>query len=588
MKGGQKDNINKKDNKQMQLPKDLEQYIPDPRLRKAFVAFSKGKIKLKKKTMPNLAELMIFNHNQYITTINDGRLTNPSELSLSILKVIRKDPIIQLGLKVIKLPIKSMKWWIECQDKNIAAFLEYAIKRVWKQMLNVILNAVDFGWSASEKIWEEQDIQVVRKENGEDIVAYDGPAFLLKKLKDPDPSTIDILVDSNGDFNGIKQFGTSKGDVTVNPDKCFVMTNEKEYGNLYGKSLLRYAYDPWYWSTLMYQFLNRYFERRGTPPIKARAPKGKATLNTGEVRDNLEIAQTMAASLNNSSAVALPSNIDEKGNYIWDVEYMREDQRAEMFIEYIEHLNIMKLRALFVPERAVIQDTDMGARSVAQTHLNVFLMALEGLMEDIADHINKYLIPQLINYNFGPNTPPAYIKMRGLSDNVKNLLKQILIAIIKKGEAQIPVDLIRALEDLGLPVKREEMNVQPISPTDNKADETESKLESWRETEQFYRYRIRNPNEFIAGSFRTTDFNGALPEGVKYIRGKLLKSKEFATQAVIFNKRIWNLSEAKRWVKNKDFIMPSVGEIDGDIQAEKGIDDLRKEYRLSTIRKLLE
>lgn len=434
------------------IPTDFDKYISDKKVKKAFIRFAKyvEKKSKDKKTQKDFSELTRYGSQWSIGL--GAKLTNPDDIGTSTYKLMRKDAQIQMGLKALKMPIKAMKWWVECSDKNLKAFLEFALKKVWKSNLNVILNALDFGYSISEKIWEVKDIIVERKENNKTVIAFKGQAVLLKKLKDPDPKNLSILTDDMGDFNGFKQSGGGSS-VEVSPEKSFVFTNEKEYGNLYGKSLLRYAYDYWYWAVLMYQFLNRYMERRGTPPVKGRAPKGKTELSSGAVKDNLFMIQNLGESLTESSVVSLPSTIDDKGNYVWDVEYMKDDQRADMFISYIQHLNAMKLRALFVPERMVIQDTEMGARAVAKTHLSVFLMGLEGLIESIVDHYNKYLIPQLIKYNFGDNTTPAYIKTGGLSLDAKNLLKQILVAVIKKSDGNVPLDLVKSLEELELPIK---------------------------------------------------------------------------------------------------------------------------------------
>lgn len=452
---GQAAKMNNKVRRTIKLPPKFREFIQDPKMQREFIEFAQNK-----DSRPSMSELVAYS-DAWITRI-DGKKYNPDDISLNTYKLMRKDAQLQMGLKVIKLPIKAMKWWIVCDDKDIRAFLQYALERVWKSMLNSILNALDFGWSACEKVWEIQDIEVTRKEGDKIVIAYKGQAVLLKKLKDPDPSQISILVDNNGDFDGFEQ-KSGGGKIRVPAEKAFVFTNEKEFGNLYGKSLLRYAYDYWYWSSLMYQFLNRYFERRGTPPTIARAPAGKTNLSNGQVLDNLVLAQKAGESLTESSVVALPSSVYEGTDiYKWDLAYLKEDQRAEMFMSYIDHLNSMKLRALFVPERTVTQDSDMGSRAVAKTHLNVFLMGLEGMIQNIIDHFNQYLIPQLIRYNFGDQIVPAYIVTSGLRSDSKNLLKQIIVALIKKGDGVMPIDLVKALEELNLPIKDDvEDNLKP-------------------------------------------------------------------------------------------------------------------------------
>lgn len=441
----------------IKLPPGFKKFITDKKVQEEFIEFAR-----KKDQRPSLNELVSY-CDSYITKIN-GKVTNEDDISLNTYKLMRKDAQLQMGLKAIKLPIKAMKWWVVCQDENIKAFVHFSLRRVWAQIMSVILNALDFGWSASEKIWEIKDINVERREGDKIIIAYKGKAVLLKKLKDPDPSQITILADGNGDFNGFTQTPPCGDKITVPPEKSFVFTNEKEFGNLYGKSLLRYSYDYWYWTTLMYQFLNRYFERRGTPPVIARAPAGRTNLSNGTIIDNLVLAQRAGESLTQSSVVALPSTIHEGSKDVpkWDLSYLKDDQRADMFMSYIEHLNAMKLRGLFVPERMVIQDGEMGAKAVADTHLDVFLMGLEGLTKDIIDHFNRYIVPQLVKYNFGENTPPAYIETSGLGKDSKNLLKQIIVSIIKKGGI-VPLDMMKALEELNLPIGE-----MPKSPEDNK------------------------------------------------------------------------------------------------------------------------
>jgi len=452
----------------IKLPPKFKEFITDKKMQNEFVKFATDQTSAR----PPLGEITSF-ADMWETAIT-GRKYNPDDVSLDTYKLMRKDAQLQLGLKVIKFPIKAMKWWVVSDDKDIRKFVEYALKRVWKSVMSNILNALDFGFSACEKVWEIQDIDITRRDGDKMVTAFKGQAVLLKKLKDPDPVTVTIITDDNGDFNGFEQSISGASKVTVPAEKSFIFTNEKEFGNLYGKSLLRYAYDYWYWSTLMYQFLNRYFERRGTPPVLARAPGGRTNLSDGTVVDNLTLVQKAGESLTENSVVALPSVADDRGIHKWDINYLKDDQRADMFMRYIEHLNVMKLRALFVPERTVIQDSEMGAMAVAKTHLSVFLMGLEGLTQDIIDHFNKYLIPQLIKYNFGEGVAEATLETSGLSSESKNLLKQIVVTTIKKGDGNIPLDMIKSLEELDLPIDE---NWVSTKPKDNKESDVKDEDE---------------------------------------------------------------------------------------------------------------
>ncbi|MBW2600095.1 MAG: hypothetical protein JRC60_08510 [Deltaproteobacteria bacterium] len=141
------------------------------------------------------------------------------------------------------------------------------------------------------------------------------------------------------------------------------------------------------------------------------------------------------------------------------MEYLTDDKRGEMFLKYIEHLNAMKLRALFVPERVVTQDVGVGSYGMAKQHAEIFIDNLEGLISDLLDHFNKYIVPQLVLYNFGESAPPAYIRTEGLRAKDKEFLMKVVEAVAKS--EVLPVDLVKTLEQLDIPVKKEEGETTP-------------------------------------------------------------------------------------------------------------------------------
>ena len=71
------------------------------------------------------------------------------------------------------------------------------------------------------------------------------------------------------------------------------------------------------------------------------------------------------------------------------------------------------------------------------------------------------------------------------------------------------------------------------------------------ETDEFIHVRVRDPADFVEGSFRTTDFGGKLPKGVQAVQGKLKDSGDWATQKFIFRKADgWTSEKAQAWAKD--------------------------------------
>jgi len=376
-----------------------------------------------------------------------------SDISLATLKKMRKHGQVNLALKIVKMPIMGVDWWVECEDKDIADYAENTIlKPHWKGLLKNTLAGIDYGMQVSEKVWELQDGH-----------------WLYKKIKSVDPTTIELKRDPDTDsFAGFDQEGVKE---RIKPEKAFVFVNDIDVtGNMYGQSRIAPAYDPWYWATLTYQFYMRYLERRGTPPIKAKAPNAMRKNAAGTLVDCITHMTNIARKLVNDSVVTIPSTVDEKGNPEFDLEYMKDDQRAEQFLKATEHFLALILRYILVPERIFTQSSSSaGSYKMSETHADLFWQMEEGLLSDVLDSFNRYIIPQPIILEFGSSAPPAYIKTAPIRAENKELLTDIASKVIEVTTKamldgkEIPedfqpymIDMARLLEQLNIPKREEE------------------------------------------------------------------------------------------------------------------------------------
>lgn len=380
--------------------------------------------------------------------------STPLAISIATKKRMRRDPQIALGLAAIKAPIMSLSWRVECEDPVVASFVEEALSPLWRHLVRSSLNAVDFGFQAHEKVWTVQELRVRARRNGEVFEQSFPQAVLYKKLKDIDPERVRMLADETGGFRGIKLVDS---EVTLPPQKCFVMSVGREWGNLYGASRLEAAYEPWHWCRVLYNYCNRYFERKGDPPIKARAPAELRVDAQGNQVNALDEAAACVQSLKAGGTAVFPDERDEQGNLRWDFQYMLDDKRADMFIDYIAHLQVMKLRALLVPERVLTQEAETGTYALAREHTETFLKTEELLLAELLDHVNRYLVPPLVFYNFGPEVPRAMVVTTGVSRANEELLREVLLQLLK-AEKQADtehlsqlIDKLKLLQELNLP-----------------------------------------------------------------------------------------------------------------------------------------
>ena len=136
--------------------------------------------------------------------------------------------------------------------------------------------------------------------------------------------------------------------------------------------------------------------------------------------------------------------------YLWEVDYLMDDQRGAMFVEYIQHLETLKLRGLLVPEMVVERGVSAGTFGIARAHTDTFIDMLTLKLEEILFHINRYIVPDLVLYNFGPEAPPCTIDTLVKIGERKDLLQDLLIEIMKAESRTGAIDTGRLIDIMAI------------------------------------------------------------------------------------------------------------------------------------------
>jgi len=426
--------------------KFAEQFF-DKELQESFSSFLKGDVGVrgkapkKKDTIIDIRERTRIENPAFSLVAEEYGAYNPETIPSTTFDLMKKDPQISAGLAFIKLPIIALPWRIECDDKGIAKFVEYALKKIWRKMVRSMLTSVEYGFASHEKVFMMEKIKIAqRKEGGEREVYFNGNALLYKKIKPHHPDSITIQLDEKDNVVGVTQNQAAGKEVTIKMNKALLFTHDEELGNPFGQSRLTAAYKFWYWKELLYQFMLMYFERRGSPPVVATAPLGSSTDNFGNRRGNLDVALDLAASLLSNSVAALPYQTNKNTNEnMWGLDYLLDDKRGEMFIQAINHLDVMLLRALWIPETTVDSGASYGQASI---HADLFLMAEKGLITDIEGAVNDQIIPTLVQANFRPNRVcECTVEMESLDFNRKLALKELFIEMMRNMDNMVQIGM---------------------------------------------------------------------------------------------------------------------------------------------------
>lgn len=357
---------------------------------------------------------------------------NPSKISLPTYEEMRWYPTSHAALKLIKLPIMAVDWYIKCDDELIAKELEEDLRPIFPELIRDMTLAFDFGNAPFEKIFE------INKR-----VKY-------KKLLSLSPFIWKPRVDKMGNFDGIENVSSTEAKpIKIDAEDCFVFTHQKEFGNNHGIPRLRGSYTPWFICRYVLQYAATYFEKYAGPLMLGYAPQGKTKFK-GEEIDNIDMMVKILKSLQSSSVAALPmtgTKKDERKYWIEILESARTGGNYTEFLRYMDHLIFMGIAC---PELAY-SSGEKGSYALGEEQFLIFFQGIDGELLDMSTYIDKYIINDLVSWNYGEKYKgKVHWIYQPLSKTDKKLVKDILLALVQQGNVDVARDFLR--ESSGLPL----------------------------------------------------------------------------------------------------------------------------------------
>ncbi|MBD3260915.1 MAG: hypothetical protein GF334_04435 [Candidatus Altiarchaeales archaeon] len=405
-------------------------------------------------------------------------------IDFQTMEVMRHHPMIKLGLIVRSAPILAAlkQARAECQDRNIAEFVKKTFIKTWLQKVGntTVVPSYIYGVAPHEKVWHTVPVDVrYTDEEGNEQTAYQGDALIYKKIKFVHPKTLDkFMIDEEDDFAGFQQ-KKRPGDANeriVEPWKSFVYTNKFIYAGMWGEAELDDVYAYWYYSEFFGALRADYLRFRTIPPIVGHAPVGISVDDDGTEIDNISYAGEILQKALENLVVVLPFETDDRGNQMWGFQEMDFGVKGqEIYTRAIEELDVMILRGLIVPERTVTQNmAAVGSYNQAEIHAEMMLEFAKTELDRFIDACNTWLIPQLVEDNFGANAPRCEIRVSALPEALLAKLHNIVITLLQNDKTGIlnqQVDFTELLNILDIPWKISGGFPEPVLPDDDTPEE---------------------------------------------------------------------------------------------------------------------
>jgi len=309
----------------------------------------------------------------------------------------RTDAQINAVLLALELPIRATNWSvkppededgeIDEQAWEITDFVEdnlfNKLDRTWDNLLKEICTMFPFGFSLFEKVWGTDDEGNI----------------ILKKIAYRKQTTISKWETQEG-LPGVEQIspnpivgGENDGiqNVSIPATKLVLFTNQKEWDNYEGISVLRSCYKHWFFKDNLYRFDGVRHERQsiGIPMIYL----GKGA--TDQDKDAaLEIVKNIRGSEQTGVVVPWPRT---EG---WEFGFadLHASDSTNLF-ESIKHHN-REIAKSILAQFLELGDTASGSRALSEDQSDLFLLCLTAAARNIADIFNRFVIPELVDYNY--------------------------------------------------------------------------------------------------------------------------------------------------------------------------------------------
>lgn len=365
----------------------------------------------------------------------------------STYKEMIHDDQVKVCLEFKKILVAGRTWEIKPADDTPdailqAKFIEEVFRRIEvDEVFHNALSAFEFGYSLAEQVFERDTWDTKNDGDGKQYV-------FLKKLQHRDPRDLVLKMDYHGNFVGMKQWGVTgvpKGIVELPPEKVWLFTHDKRFGNLYGNSDLRAAYRSWWAKKFVIQFWNVYLERFGAPMTKMTYPQGASdTLKT-----NLK---TILSNLNSKTEILVPEGVN-----VALVEATRGGN-AGYTDALAFHNNSIARAMLMVGLFGADGDTNRQASSTSQSflHLRVLFKTADQISQKLAASLMTQVIKPLLDMNFAIPAYPEFIwqdygQFEGtvIADEIRQLHAAGIIDMDQRD-----VNYVRSV--LGLPLRDEE------------------------------------------------------------------------------------------------------------------------------------
>lgn len=305
--------------------------------------------------------------------------------------MIDNDPIVGAELFAIEMMIRKVTWQMKAASPSpahraAADFVQECLNDMaltWTDTLTEILSFIPWGWAFTETVYKRRD---------------DGKIGWKKWAIRGQDTLENWILAPHGEVMALRQRNPNTGEVVTIPmEKALLFRSSMRKNSPEGVSALRRAYRPWYMKQTVENIEGIGIERDLAGLPMAYVPS-KVIKDAGP---EYEAWKDIVVNLRNDeqAGVVMPSDRDDNGNLWYDLKLLttggQRTFETSTIIERYSRQIAMTLLADFI----LIGHERAGSFALSADKTDLFVAALGGWLDSIADVIDRHAVVKLLDLN---------------------------------------------------------------------------------------------------------------------------------------------------------------------------------------------
>lgn len=327
-------------------------------------------------------------------------------------------------LYAIKQIIRALNCRVEPADgvpgaEDAAEFVESLKDDMigsWDGFMTDVLTFLEQGFAPVEVVYKRR---LGRKYDPMKSSKHDDGLIGIAKMGLRSQETlVKWLMDDNGNITGLTQQPWNAPMVSVPIEKLLLFRTTEERNNPQGRSLLRSAWRAWYFLKRLEEIEAIGIERdlAGLPVVKVpssliQAANGNDPVNAPIAKATLQAYKDMVVNIrrDEQEGVVIPSDRDEKGNLQYELSLLTSGGARQFDTNAIITRYKNDILGTVLADFIMMGQGRVGTQALAETKVDMFMQAVQGIVNIIASVLNRQLLPRVWALNgFDPETMPKF------------------------------------------------------------------------------------------------------------------------------------------------------------------------------------